>query len=244
MLDVLSVDQLLYAAVVVGMAYLVRGIAGFGSGLIAIPLLAQILPVPVVVPVVGLLDYAASLSHGSRYRRQVAWRDLLPLLPAAVVGVATALLLFRTLDAHLLRKAMGGFILLYGVYTLLDIQPHRRASRWWAIPAGGLGGLVGALFGTGGPFYVIYLGLRQLDKSRFRATVAMIFIFDGASRIIGYLTAGMYSGSTLALVAAGLPLLVTGMWVGGHIHTSISTRTFSRGIAVLLLASGLALLLR
>ncbi|MEJ2643622.1 MAG: sulfite exporter TauE/SafE family protein [Gammaproteobacteria bacterium] len=244
MLETLTTAKMVYAVAVVSVAYLVRGVAGFGSGLIAIPLLAQVLPVPVVVPAVGLLDYAASISHGTRYRRQVAWRDLLPLLPAAMLGVAAAMLVFRTFDAHLLRKAMGGFILLYAVYTLLNVQPHRQASRWWAMPAGGLGGLIGALFGTGGPFYVIYLGLRKLDKTRFRATVAMVFVFDGASRIIGYLAAGMYSKTTVALVGAGLPLLVAGMWIGGRIHTNISARSFSRAIAVLLLASGLALLLR
>ena len=210
MLDTLSTAQLVFAVTVVSVAYLVRGIAGFGSGLIAIPLLAQVLPVGVVVPAVGLLDYAASVSHGTRYLQQVAWRDLLPLLPAAVIGVAAALLAFRTLDAHLLRKAMGAFILFYALYTLVNVQPHRQASRWWALPAGGLGGLIGALFGTGGPFYVIYLGLRHLDKTRFRATVAMVFIFDGASRIVGYLAAGMYSRTTLALVAGGLPLLLAG----------------------------------
>ena len=43
--------------------------------------------------------------------------------------------------------------------------------------------LVGTLFGTGGPFYVIYLNLRGLDRSVFRATFAMNFLIDGGVRL-------------------------------------------------------------
>ena len=42
---------LVYAAAVVVLAYIVRGLAGFGSGLIAVPLLSMIAPVTAVVPV-------------------------------------------------------------------------------------------------------------------------------------------------------------------------------------------------
>ena len=43
-----------------------------------------------------------------------------------------------------------------------------QASRVISVPSGFFGGFVGTLFGTGGPFYVIYLNLRHLDKSAFR----------------------------------------------------------------------------
>jgi uncharacterized membrane protein YfcA len=45
-------------------AYLVRGVAGFGSGLIAVPLLSLAAPVPAVVPLVVALDYIGSVSQG------------------------------------------------------------------------------------------------------------------------------------------------------------------------------------
>jgi hypothetical protein len=39
-------------------------LAGFGSGLVAIAPLALLLPLPVAVPIIVLLDYIASASHG------------------------------------------------------------------------------------------------------------------------------------------------------------------------------------
>ncbi|MGM0593844.1 MAG: sulfite exporter TauE/SafE family protein [Pseudomonadota bacterium] len=244
MLESLSALELSFATLIIVVAFFVRGIAGFGSGLIAIPLLAQMLPLSVVVPLVGLLDYLASTSHGARHRHAISWGDILPLLPFTLAGVLTALYLFHTVDAELLRRALGGFIILYALYTLLSSGPGFRGSRWWALPAGGLGGLIGTLFGTGGPFYVIYLRLRHLEKTAFRATIAVVFLIDGGSRIVGYFLSGFYTGETMYLLAAAVPIMIVGMYIGGHIHTSITQRTFQRGIGFLLVGSGLALLLR
>ncbi len=242
MLESLSLIQLLLATLIIFGAYLMRGIAGFGSGLISIPLLALMLPLTIVVPMVGLLDYIASTSHGVKHRQSIQWRDLLPLLPFTFAGVLTALYLFKTLDGELLRMALGGFIVLYAFYSLLSTGPGFKGSRLWAVPAGAFGGLIGTLFGTGGPFYVIYLHLRQLDKTAFRATAATIFLIDGSSRIVGYFFSGFYQLDTMILMAASLPVMVVGMYVGGHIHTNISQRTFQQAIGFLLIGSGMALL--
>ncbi len=244
MLQALSTSQLLIAAGVIVVAYFVRGLAGFGSGLIAIPLLALMLPLTVAVPLIVLLDYLASSSHGIRHRELIHWRDLWPLLPFSLIGVVLALYLFRQIDAVLLGKGLGVFIILFALYSLASFAPQQIGGRLWAIPAGSLGGLIGTLFGTGGPFYVIYLKLRGLEKSDFRATFAMIFLLDGAGRLLGYLVSGFYDLDVMLLVAASVPIMMIGMYIGGHVHTEISQQTFQRTISVLLIGSGLALLFK
>lgn len=67
-LENLEALPLAYAAVVLFLAYLVRGIAGFGSGLIAVPLLVQVFPLQEVVPLVVFLDYVGSASQGLKKR--------------------------------------------------------------------------------------------------------------------------------------------------------------------------------
>jgi hypothetical protein len=58
----LTLETAVYSALVVLCAYWVRGMASFGSGLVAVPLLT--LPVTLVVPVVVALDYLGSASQG------------------------------------------------------------------------------------------------------------------------------------------------------------------------------------
>ncbi|HTG11235.1 MAG TPA: sulfite exporter TauE/SafE family protein, partial [Candidatus Eisenbacteria bacterium] len=60
----MSLETAVYSGLVVFLAYWVRGMAGFGSGLIAVPLLTLMWPVTLVVPVVVALDYLGSASQG------------------------------------------------------------------------------------------------------------------------------------------------------------------------------------
>ncbi len=240
----LSPLQFSLATVILILAYTVRGITGFGSGLIAIPLLALMMPLPLVVPMVVLLDYLASASHGIKNRGVIQWREILPLLPFTLSGVITALYLFNTIETRLLVKALAVFIILFALYNLLSPSPPHKGSRLWAIAAGGLGGLIGTLFGTGGPFYVIYLQLRKLEKTPFRATLASIFLLDGGTRLVGYTASGFFNRETLLLLLAALPVMAFSLYLGGHIHTNLSQKTFQKAISILLLGSGTALLIK
>lgn len=244
MLETISLTQLGLAALILTLAYTFRGVTGFGSGLIAIPLLVLFLPIAVVVPMMVLLDFIASVSHSIKHREVARWEIIYPLLPFTVIGVLVALFIFKTVNTSLLVTTLGIFILLFALYNLFYPKPTHQGSRLWAIPAGTLGGLIGTLFGTGGPLYVIYLQLRQLDKSTFRATVASIFMLDGGIRVVGFIASGFFIHETLLLAALGLPIMGLAMYLGGHIHTNISQNTFHRAIGILLLGSGAALLLK
>lgn len=233
----------LYAVIVLA-AYFIRGIAGFGSGLIAISLLALVLPLPLVVPAIALSDYLASASQGIVDRRAVLWRSLWPLLPFMLAGVLIALYLFQRVDPGVLTQALGLFVIAYALYTLADLHPGRTGHPRRAAPLGGLGGLISTLFGTGGPFYVAYLQLWGPDKTQFRATAATIFLIEGSTRITGYLASGLFTRDSLLLFAGALPLVALGLYAGHHVHTNLSEGTFRRLIGLLLLGSGLALLLR
>jgi len=102
--------------------------------------------------------------------------------------------------------------------------------------------MVGALFGTGGPLYVLYLNIRQLDKGPFRATIAMIFLVDGGARIFGYAISGLYTGQVLGMLLMLLPVLFLGMYVGHSLHLKIEQKRFNQVISVLLMISGVLLL--
>jgi uncharacterized protein len=233
----------LYCALVVFAAYLIRGIAGFGSGLIAVPLLSLAVPVPVVVPLVVTLDYIGSAGQGFKNLGQVAWREQLLLIPFMIVGIGLGLLMLSAIPPALLARTLGAFVVAFALYHWLPV-PSLPGSRGLAAVGGVTGGLVGTLFGTGGPFYVVYLRLRELDKSAFRATFAINFLIDGGIRLAAYAALGLYGRSTLLAVAVAVPLAVLALLAGGRIHTRLSQSAFMRLISVLLLGSGVALLLR
>ena len=239
----MTLEIMVYSTVVLFLAYLVRGIAGFGSGLIAVPLLTLVAPVPMVVPLVVSLDYIGSASQGLRNRDHIAWKEQLTLIPFMLVGIGVGLLVLRAIPTPVLGKVLGGFVIVYAVYQLLPL-PALRGSRFFVVVCGCLGGLVGTLFGTGGPFYVMYLKLRDLDKSVFRATFATNFLIDGAIRLVSYALIGLWRWQLLAYLLAALPIVGVGLYLGGRLHMGFSQRAFVRFISLLLLGSGVALLLK
>lgn len=244
MFDALTPFQLSASAVILAVAFLVRGVAGFGSGLIAVPMLTLMLPFSMVVPLMVLLDYMASLSHGLSNREEIRWKEILPLMPFSVAGVLIALFFLTRSDALILTKALGVFIILYAFYTLSGFSPKRGAARGWGVLAGFSGGMIGTLFGTGGPFYVTYFKARGLDKAAFRTTLAVTFLLDGAGRILGFATSGFFNTEFLLLVAMALPIMGVFMYIGGHIHTRLTQAQFQRAISILLIVSGVVLLLK
>ncbi len=245
LLDLLQLSpiQIVFSISIIFLAYTVKGLSGFGSGLIAIPLLAFMFPLTFVVPVLGLLSYSGTLMQSFHLRKQVVWRDMLPLIPFSLLGIVIAIWLLVNVDANSLILSLGIFVLLYSIYSLLPISVY-AGGRKWAIVAGSCGGMVGALFGTGGPFYVVYLKMRQLNKNQFRATIAMIFLVDGGARMAGYALNGLFTSQVLWLVATLLPVLFLGMYVGHHLHIKIEQQRFNQVISALLMVSGIMLIIK
>lgn len=232
---------MVFSIVVIFFAYTVKGLSGFGSGLIAIPLLAFIFPLTFIVPVLGLLSYSGTLMQSFQLRKQVVWADILPLLPFSLAGISIAIWLLINVDEKLLTVILGGFVLSYSIYSLLPL-PELKGGRKWAVVAGGMGGLVGALFGTGGPFYVLYLKMRSLNKGQFRASIAMIFFVDGGVRIAGYAANGLYTVQVVWMLIVLFPVLFAGMYMGNHLHVKLEQRKFNQIISTLLMISGIMLL--
>ena len=229
--------QLVFCVFIIFLSYTIKGLSGFGSGLLAIPLLALFLPITMIVPLLGLLSYSGTIMQSMHLRKEVVWRDMLPLIPFSLMGIAIAVWLLVNVNEIILTRVLGIFVLIYAVYSLLPRADY-QGGRKWAIVAGGFGGMVGALFGTGGPFYVLYLNMRRLDKGAFRATIAMIFLVDGGARILGYAISGLYTVQVLGMLFMLLPVLFLGMYAGHSLHLKIEQKQFNQIISLLLMISG------
>lgn len=231
------------SAAIILLAYFIRGISGFGSGLIAVPLLAHFLPLKFVVPFVLILDFTASAAMSGKTRKHARWDEIKPLLPFSILGVVLGVVMLMKLPREPLLTGLGIFVMAFGLRNALNIHGEKLISRWWAAPAGLTGGTVGALFGTGGPPYVIYFSHRLRDKAEIRATFSGLFLLDGGLRIVTFLIAGLLlqPGMLLALLGA-MPLMVLGLYLGNKVHVGLSNQQMLRLIGALLVGSGTSLI--
>lgn len=226
-------------------AYFIRGITGFGSGLVAVPLLALFLPLQFVVPLVLLLDFTASLLIGGLHFKRVQWGEIGVLIPFGIVGVVLGTSLLVNLPPEPMLVALAAFVFAFAVRSLLNLHGEKPISRGWAVPASLTGGTVGGLFGTGGPPYVIYLSHRIRDKGELRATLSALFFTEGLTRIASFLVAGLLvTPRVWVAYIVALPLVLGALYLGGHVHVSLSREQMTRLVGVLLLVSSASLLLK
>ena len=227
-------------------SYAVRGSTGFGAAA-AMPLLALVIPVKVLVPVWTLLGFASSLTIVAREYRWVAVAELARTLPSGLIGIAIGLYLFKVLDAVILARGLGLLVIAYGAYALWTTT--RKASAPQAPPrpaallAGILGGAVGTTFGTmASIFYAIYFDAIALSPRYFRATMSAMILTLSIIRGLGYFAVGEFGLDVLKTFALAFPLMLLGIFIGDRFHGGIGDLGFRRLVAAILIVSGAALL--
>lgn len=242
--DLLQSQILIFAPLIVFAAYVVFGISGFGSTLIAVPLLAHLFPLKFVVPFFVILDCVGAFNMGLRLRADLMREELRLLIPFMAAGILAGVWLLVQLRPELLLGGLGVFVVFFGAAYVMRSGRGFPLPRWAAAPIGAFGGATSAVFGIGGPIYVFYLAGRGGGPTEIRATMPVVFMFTTLARIVLFIVAGLYSPAALVAAAALLPVMALGIWTGHHLHLNLSRETVIRVMGALLIVSGVSLIVR
>lgn len=239
-----ELHDVLISALIVAAAYIIFGISAFGAALFTVPSLSFLFPLDFVLPVCVLLDVSAAMAIGTRFSREADKRELVLLAPASLVGAVLGVTLLVSLPRHATLIALGGFLLAYGVYTLLQKPSNRTVSRRWAPVSGFVGGAMGTMFGVGAPPYAIYLSRRLHDKGALRATLSNMVVLSTGIRALVFAVGGLMLKDRLLMFVILLPFALAGLWCGNRIHGRISREAVARVMSVVLVLIGSSLLVR
>lgn len=247
MIEVAGLSPWLFvvAPLVIVVAYTIFGLSGFGSTIIAVPLLAHFLPVTFLVPLMALLDVAAAALVGHQSREHMSREEMKNLLPFIFVGFVVGTTVLVGVPQEWLRAALGVFAATVGVNSIVNPTLHKRISRLWCVPAGITGGAIASVFGAGGPIYSTYLSGRLDSKDAIRSTMSSLISISAFVRAILYAITGLLIHAAILGGAAILaPFVWLGLRIGTHIHTGFTQQQMRRTIGVLLVLTGLSLLVR
>jgi len=225
--------------------YTVFGATGFGSNIISVPALAHFFPLTFVVPLATATDTFAATSTAIRLRKLVAWREFGQLLPAMGIGITLGASVLLSLPRGPALLALGIFAASYGMYVLAGPRSLEIAPDWLVWPVGAIGGIFSALFGSGGPIYMVFLSVRIRDKSALRATSAIVVAVSVWIRLALFIGTGLLlNGPLLMLAVSLLPIMALGLWLGNRLHHALTGAGVLRLIAAMLLVNGIALVVR
>ena len=235
------------ATIVVFGAYFIFGVTGFGSSIVAVPLLVQMYPLKTVVPIIVIIDICASFYVGRKSYGDANLKELKWLFPFSLIGMVLGIILLVKAPSEPLLATLGCFAAANGIRVLLqrNIDNHESINKWWAAPFGFFGGVFTALFATGGPVYVSYLGLRIHDPKALRATMAFaIFMLTFLRLALMLVTGLILNWSVVGLALCLMPATFLGIWLGTHVHTQMSKTAMRVAYGSILFFSGAMLLLR
>ncbi len=240
----MHMNDFLLTAAIYGLAGFVQGLTGFGSALVAIPLLTMFLDLPVAVAVSILCGILLNAQVGWTYRRFADRERLRPLFIGAVPGVVVGVLLLRSVPGDMMKSAMGCFLMLYAVYGLFFEKVRLQGvSPRWGYLAGFGTGAIGAAFSAGGPPTVVYTALTGWPKDVIKATLAYFFLAVCLVVSLAHALSGMWSWKVLGLFAACAPTVWFGTRMGIRFSTGMSERTYRKLLFVMLAIMG-AMMLR
>lgn len=239
-----SAPQFLAACLILAAAETVYVLLGFGAGLIAVGLLALLMPeLRDVVVILLLVSLPAEIWVVRSSWRIISWRSVLVIFAGVAVGIPLGTWLLRWGNPGALLTALGVFLVAVGsVFLVLNRPPGRRLPAWVAPHVGLVSGILTGLFGTGGPPLILYYQLSGADKAAFRGNLMAVFLLMTLVRVPSYAVFGLITVERMWSALAVLPAVVLGAFIGNRVHVRIEEATFRSLVSVALVVIGVLLL--
>lgn len=226
-----------YVQTLTGFAFGLITMGGIGlSGLISLPDAA------VLVSALTLTNAGQMLARGWR---KVEWRllalVLVGSLPCLLIGFA---LLNRLADdrADLLRLLLG-LVVIASSLQLLSRTARRTTLSAPAtfVAFGGLAGLMGGMFSTGGPPVVYHLHRQPLEPEPIRETLVALFAINAVIRIGLVEAADAWPPPSIWWGLAAIPVVSIATSAARRWPPPLSREVMRLLVVALLMLSGLAL---
>jgi uncharacterized membrane protein YfcA len=221
---------------------LLSAVAGFGGGVLLLPVFTALFGLRVAVPMLTLTQVSSNAFRVWLNRAELRWRLIGWFASGAVpFAVAGGLLLARA-PLGALQRLLGAFLI--GVVVWRRCRPHPRkpADPSFAV-VGAASGLGSALLGSAGPLTGPFFLAYGLTRDAYIGTEAAGALTMHLSKIAAYGAGDLLTGRVLLYGAALTPATLAGVWVGRKIVGRISDRVFVLLVEIGLITAGAVFLI-
>jgi uncharacterized membrane protein YfcA len=231
---------LIYVLCVILIATVIRSAFGFGEALVAVPLLAFWLPLPVAAPLAVLVSITIAGIVVIQDWKKIHLRSAGWLVVSSLFGIPLGLLLLTNSHQRGLKAALGIIIIAFAVYSLIGRAPLelKQDSRGWLLACGFCAGVLGGAYGMNGPPLAVYGAMRRWSAQHFRATLQGYFLPASIVGMAGYALAGLWTSAITRYYLLSLPVTVLGVYFGRVINHRLNGEAFFKYLYLGLAAIG------
>ncbi len=239
------VDGTMLAVVaVIFVATVIRSAFGFGEALIAVPLLALVMPVEVAAPLAVLVSITVAGVIVVQDWRKVHVRSAWWLVFSALFGIPLGLWLLIAVPEHVVKIILALVIVAFSAYCLGRRTPFELTNDRLAWLFGFASGILGGAYGMNGPPLVIYGSLRRWTPEYFRATLQGYFLPVSCLVMCGYWKVGYWKPTVTSYYLWSLPGALAATLLGRIINRRLRGPSFILYIHIGLIVVGGVLLLQ
>jgi uncharacterized protein len=224
------------------LATLIRSSLGFGEALVAVPLLALLVPVTVAAPVAVMASITVALIVVAQDWRRIHLRSAARLVLPTMLGIPLGLMVLRAGAENVVKGALATVIIVFSGYSLLSSRHGQLRDDKFAWLFGFSAGVLGGAYGMNGPPLALYGSLRGWSPQHFRATLQGYFLPASLAGLYGYWLAGLWTPAVSRFYLQSLPLVVVATFLGRGINARIGAQRFVRYVHGGLIAIGAILL--
>ncbi len=221
----------------------VQGMTGFGSALVAIPLLSLIIDIKSAVPLCILNSIVITTYLSLKMRSHLNIGKILPLCIAAIPGIIAGSTLLKQVSSSLIRINLGILLVAYSLYSLYSRPAPRKLHKIWSYVAGFMSGAIGAAFSAGGPPTIIYATLSDWKKDTIKATLSGFFLFNSYLIAIVHAVNGLTTIDVFTQFMISAPFVLLGTVLGNISYGMIPRERYLQIIFAFLVLMGIIMII-
>jgi uncharacterized membrane protein YfcA len=221
----------------------VSGLAGFGTGLIALGIWLYAMPPSVAVPLVLICSIVAQTSTLPTFWRSFDFKLVWPFLAGGLAGVPLGTLLIAHADPTHFKLSVGVLLLVFpaALYFYRSPVAFSFGGRLADGIVGFAGGILGGLAGLSGPLPTLWASVRGWSKDERRGVFQTFNWTILSAALCLQAGSGFITPDVMWLGLIALPGTLLGAWLGARAYHALTDRNFRDVVLGLLFLSGIGL---
>lgn len=239
-----ELSLVIYICVVQFIAFLIKGLVGFGNPLISQPLLAMQLDNAIITPGNALMDTPVNGYIAWKNRKNLNFRSILPILIAVVLGIIPGAIILKFGAPWVLKILLGILILIIGIeMATRGTRPLRKENQVVKLLVAFISGVCSGLFGIN-MLIIAYIERTAKDHSEFKGSLCLLFVFDNVIRMISYIVIGTVGREAIMLFLVSVPAAALGIIVSNIIEPYLPQKALKKSVIAMFLLSGMSIIVK
>ena len=231
-------QQYLIITLITGIAGLVQGITGFGSGIV----MMMVLPMYyAVIQAAGISNAISVFLNGMmaiRYRKHInikkAIQPSILFLCASTISTYFA----TYVNQDLIKKEFGLFLIILAFYFIFFNKSKRSLNLIGSICCVVISGICNGLFGIGGPLMVVYFLNQIHDTEEYLGTIQTFFFIDNLIITIFRFMNGILTFNLIPIVLFGMVGVGLGLILANKVIDKVDDQVIRKITYIMLGVSG------